>query len=61
MTTTNWTNPETGKMMTVFVHAAYNDGEQVWLKVNKGANKGASVFAVLADDTDYTPSPSVFS
>lgn len=59
--TANWTNPETGKTLTVFVHSAYHDDGVVWIKVNKGASKSLSVFAVRADDTDYTPVASVFA
>jgi len=59
--TANWTNTETGKTLTVFVHVAYHDDGQVWLKVNKGANKSPAVFAVRADDTDYTPAAAVFA
>ena len=59
--TAKWTNPETGKTLTVFVHAAYADDGQVWLKVNNGSAKTAAVFAVLAENTDYTPAASVFA
>lgn len=55
-----WTNPEAGKTLTVFVHAAYYDDGQIWLKVNKGASKTAAVFAVLAEDTDYAADAAVF-
>lgn len=57
----NWTNHDTGKTLTVFVHAAYADDGQVWLKVNKGAAKSPAVFAIRADDTDYTPVAAVFA
>ena len=59
--TAQWTNPETGKTLTVFVHAAYDDDGHVWLKVNKGTGKTSSVFAVRSEDTDYTCTAEVFA
>jgi hypothetical protein len=56
-----YTNPENGKTMRVYVHSAYQVDGQTFLKVNKGTEKNAYVFAVLADWTDYMPSASVFS
>lgn len=52
MTTATWTNPETGKKLTVFVHALIEErGEQEFC-VNKGEVKTHYTFRVLARDTD---------
>lgn len=43
--TANWTNTETGKTMTVYVHGV-TDG---WARVNKGETKTGYIFKVKAE------------
>jgi hypothetical protein len=50
--TINWTNPETGKSLVVFIHEIFELCGQTVIRVNKGTKKTHYVFLVRMTDTD---------
>jgi hypothetical protein len=50
--TINWTNPETGKSLVVFVQEIFELCGQTVIRVNKGTKKTHYVFLVKMTDTD---------
>ena len=51
--TATYTNPETGKTMTVTVHGAYRIDGEAFLTVNKGTARSPMTFGVKAAHTDW--------
>ena len=50
--TATWTNPKTGRGLTVFVHGIVDQHGQQWARVNKGSTKTPATFLVRLDHTN---------